>query len=51
MTDLTKLSIAEARTGLKAKTFTALELTDYYRFTSPGVSATFALPHSSFQPR
>lgn len=30
MTDLTKLTIAEARSGLKAKTFTAVELTGAY---------------------
>lgn len=30
MTDLTKLSLADARKGLKAKSFTALELTEAY---------------------
>ena len=30
MTDLTKLTMAEARDGLKAKDFTALELTDAF---------------------
>ena len=30
MTDLTKLSLADARKGLKNKSFTALELTDAY---------------------
>jgi aspartyl-tRNA(Asn)/glutamyl-tRNA(Gln) amidotransferase subunit A len=30
MTDLTRLTIAEARTGLRAKDFTAVELTDAY---------------------
>ena len=30
MTDLTRLSLAAARDGLKAKDFTSLELTDAY---------------------